>query len=58
MQELAAGLGTVKGKKTYGYLPKQLKGLVDEIVDQMERRLGWGLSTLNAMPAGMLIVQV
>ena len=37
MQELAAGLGTVKGKKTYGYLPKRLKGLVDEIVDQMER---------------------
>lgn len=37
MQELAAGLGTVKGKKTYGYLPKRLKGLVDQIVDQMER---------------------
>ena len=37
MQELTAGLGTVKGKKTYGYLPKRLKGLVDEIVDQMER---------------------
>lgn len=37
MQELAAGLGTVKGKKTYGYLPKRLKQLVDEIVDQMER---------------------
>ena len=37
MQELAAGLGTVKGKKSYGYLPKRLKGLVDEIVDQMER---------------------
>ena len=37
MQELAAQLGTVKGKKTYGYLPKRLKGLVDEIVDQMER---------------------
>ena len=37
MQELEAGLGTVKGKKTYGYLPKRLKGLVDEIVDQMER---------------------
>lgn len=36
-QELAAQLGTVKGKKTYGYLPKRLKGLVDEIVDQMER---------------------
>ena len=30
-------LGTVKGKKSYGYLPKRLKGLVDEIVDQMER---------------------
>ena len=37
MQELTAGLGAVKGKKTYGYLPKRLKGLVDEIVDQMER---------------------
>ena len=37
MQELAAGLGTVKGKKTYGYLPKRLKRLVDEIVDQMDR---------------------
>ena len=37
MQELAVQLGTVKGKKTYGYLPKRLKGLVDEIVDQMER---------------------
>ncbi|MFR1477402.1 MAG: relaxase MobL [Hydrogeniiclostridium mannosilyticum] len=36
MQELAVQLGTVKGKKTYGYLPKRLKGLVDEI-DQMER---------------------
>ena len=32
-EELAAQLGTVKGKKTYGYLPKRLKGLVDEIVD-------------------------
>ena len=37
MQELAAGLGTVKGKKSYSYLPKRLKQLVDEIVDQMER---------------------
>ena len=37
MQELAAQLESVKGKKTYGYLPKRLKGLVDEIVDQMER---------------------
>ena len=37
MQELAEQPGTVKGKKTYGYLPKRLKGLVDEIVDEMER---------------------
>ena len=37
MQELAVQLGTVKGKKTYGYLPKRLKRLVDEIVDQMDR---------------------
>lgn len=35
--ELAAQLGTVKGKKSYGYLPKRLKQLVDEIVDEMER---------------------
>ena len=37
MQELAAQLETVKGKKTYGYLPKRFKRLVDEIVDEMER---------------------
>lgn len=37
MLELAAQLGTVKGKKSYGYLPKRLKNLVDEIVDEMER---------------------
>ena len=35
--ELATQLGTVKGKKSYGYLPKRLKNLVDEIVDEMER---------------------
>lgn len=35
--ELAAQLGTIKGKKSYGYLPKRLKQLVDEIVDEMER---------------------
>ena len=35
--ELAAQLETVKGKKSYGYLPKRLKQLVDEIVDEMER---------------------
>ena len=37
MLELAVQLGTVKGKKSYGYLPKRLKALVDEIVDEMER---------------------
>lgn len=36
MQELAVQLGTVKGKKSYGYLPQKQKALVDEIVDQME----------------------
>lgn len=40
MLELAAQLETVKGKKSYGYLPKRLKKLVDEIVDEMERLPG------------------
>ena len=35
--ELSRQLGQVGGRKTYGYLPKQLKDLVDEIVDQMAR---------------------
>ena len=38
--DLAAQLGTVKGKKSYGYLPKRLKKLVDEIVNEMERLPG------------------
>ena len=37
MLELAVQLETVKGKRSYGYLPKRLKKLVDEIVDEMER---------------------
>ena len=37
MQELALQLETVEGKKSYGYLPKKQKALVDAIVDQMER---------------------
>ena len=37
MQELALQLETVKGKKSYGHLPKKQKALVDEIVDQMEQ---------------------
>ena len=35
--ELAQQLETVTGKKSYGYLPKPQKALVDKIVDQMER---------------------
>ena len=37
MQELALQLETVKGKKSYGYLPKKQKAMVEEIVDQMEQ---------------------
>ena len=34
---LSRQLAQVGGKKTYGYLPKPMKKLVDEIVDQMAR---------------------
>ena len=37
MLELAMQLKAVKGKKSYGYLPKPQKKLVDRIVDEMER---------------------
>ena len=37
MLELAMQLENVKGKKSYGYLPKAQKKLVDRIVDKMER---------------------
>ena len=37
MLELAMQLQNVSGKKSYGYLPKKQKALVDKIVDQMER---------------------
>ena len=37
MQELSSQLESVHGKKSYGYLPKQAKKIVDEIVDQMGR---------------------
>ena len=37
MLKLAQKLDGVKGKKKYGYLPKPVKRLVDEIVDEMER---------------------
>ena len=35
--DLSRQLSQVGGKKTYGYLPKPMKKLVDEIVDQMAR---------------------
>ena len=37
MLNLSQQLGEVKGKKSYGYLPKRIKRQVDEIVNQMER---------------------
>ena len=37
MMTLASQLETVKGKKKYGYLPKDVKSTVDEIVNQMEQ---------------------
>ena len=36
MQTLSAQLETVKGKKSYGYLPKPVKKTVDEVVDKLE----------------------
>ena len=35
--DLSRQPGQVSGKKTYGYLPKPMKKLVDEIIDQMAR---------------------
>ena len=42
MMTLATQLGTVTGKRKYGYLPKAVKKTVDEIVDLMEQ-----LSVIN-----------
>ncbi len=36
LMELSTELGTVKGKKSYGYLKKNLKDKVDKIVDELE----------------------
>ena len=36
MQKLSVQLETVKGKKSYGYLPKPVKKTVDEVVDRLE----------------------
>ena len=37
MMTLVSQLGTVQGKKNYGYLPKDVKSTIDEIVNQIER---------------------
>lgn len=37
MIQLSQALSSVTGKKSYGYLPKPVKKVVDEIVDQTER---------------------
>ena len=36
LEQLAGQLETVKGKKSYGYLPKSVKKTVDEVVDRLE----------------------
>ena len=36
IEQLAGQLETVKGKKSYGYLPKPVKKTVDEVVDRLE----------------------
>lgn len=36
MEQLAGQLETVKGQKSYGYLPKSVKKTVDEVVDKLE----------------------
>ena len=38
MQELVFALGSVKGKKQYGYLPKNVKEIVDSIVDELSKQ--------------------
>ena len=38
MQDLARQLRTVSGKKQYGYLKKDLKQLVDRVVDELEKQ--------------------
>ncbi|MEG2222745.1 MAG: MobP3 family relaxase, partial [Oscillospiraceae bacterium] len=37
MMQLTRTLETVNGKKSYGYLPKAIKKVVDEVVNHMER---------------------
>ena len=38
LEELAHALGSVTGKKQYGYLPKQVKAMVDSVVDELAKQ--------------------
>ena len=38
MQELVTALESLNGKKQYGYLPKEVKTMVDSIVDELARQ--------------------
>lgn len=38
LAELAHSLGSVTGKKQYGYLPKQVKAMVDSVVDELAKQ--------------------
>ena len=38
LAELAHALGSVTGKKQYGYLPKQVKAMVDSVVDELAKQ--------------------
>ncbi len=38
MQALVLALGSAKGKKQYGYLPKEVKEIVDSIVDELTKQ--------------------
>lgn len=38
IQELVLALGSIKGKKQYGYLPKDVKEIADSIVDELAKQ--------------------
>lgn len=38
LEKLAHALGSVTGKKQYGYLPKQVKAMVDSVVDELAKQ--------------------
>ena len=38
LEKLAHALGFVAGKKQYGYLPKQVKAMVDSVVDELAKQ--------------------